>query len=183
MTTPVAQDGRALSRLGWVVLAAVMVWVGVGVWRNARPAPENDTQAGDRSAAPSAEPARINVHELAEFEFDSLRPERTPLPESTRAWNGREVYVTGYLRPLYARKGNREYLLVQDPEFFCAGHPYQVHHMIHVTLPEGMEFTPTMEPTTLHGKLNVGVRRESGKVVSVFRMTPDSLHVLPAENE
>lgn len=183
MTTPVAQNGRGLSRLGWFVLAAVVVWIGVSLSRDSKLSPKQDGPADGEAATPSTEPARIHVHELGEFEFDSLRPENTPLPESARAWNGREVYVTGFMRPLYARKGNLEYLLVQDAEFYCADHPYQVHHMIHVTLREGMEFTPTMQPSTLHGKLNVGVRREGGKVVSVFRMTPDEVHVHPAESE
>ncbi len=102
------------------------------------------------------------------------------LPQQIKAYNGRRVSVTGYVRPL--RTQNRlvtEFLLLRDQGTCCFGSRAQMNHFVRVKLKAG-GFSPGLPvPYKASGTLRVGEEYVGEFLTSIYAL--DAEKVVPVE--
>lgn len=115
---------------------------------------------------------RLSWDTLGGFEYR----EGMELPAGVKDLDGKKVAIAGYMITLAEVEDIHEFLLVESGWSCCFGVPPDVNQVLEVRIPEdaqGVEFT-TM-PVVLAGTLDVGEQVEDGFVISVYRMTADSV--------
>ena len=99
------------------------------------------------------------------------------IPDEVRAWDGKEVVVTGFMNPVrFDREGVSEFLLVKDILGCCFGATPRMNHWIRVRMKEGERAKfYAYDQLTVFGTIEVSEEIEDGYVMSVYRMTVDHL--------
>ena len=109
-------------------------------------------------------PVYVKVKEGEEF------PE---IPAEVRAFDGKEVAITGFMNPVrFDREGVSEFLLVKDILGCCFGTTPRMNHWIRVRMPEGKRAKfYAYDQLTVLGKLEVSEELVDEYVMSIYRMT------------
>jgi hypothetical protein len=115
---------------------------------------------------------------LGEFEYPVYvklkEGEELPeIPEEVRAFDGKDVAITGFMNPVrFDREGVSEFLLVKDILGCCFGATPRMNHWVRVRMKEGKRAKfYAYDQLTVLGKLDVSEELEDGYVMSIYRMT------------
>lgn len=127
---------------------------------------------------------------LSKFDYDPfLIMDATPeeyaklpqqIPEEVRALNGKKVQVGGFMVPVEFAKDNiRTFLLVKNRMMCCFGAAVSMNDWVYVTMKEGKsaEFHQDVL-VKVSGVLEVGEKIEDGMVMSIYRLTGESIEYL-----
>lgn len=127
---------------------------------------------------------------LSKFDYDPfLIMDATPeeyaklpqqIPEDVRALNGRKVQIGGFMVPVEFAKDNiRTFLLVKNRMMCCFGAAVSMNDWVYVTMKEGRaaEFHQDVL-VKVSGVLEVGEKIEDGMVMSIYRLTGESIEYL-----
>lgn len=126
------------------------------------------TLAARRQAQSTASVDRpLAFEELSSWQY---RNGLEGLPEPVRLLDGQRVTMLGFVLPIDAATGMREFLLVHSLWACCYGTPPDVHGIVRVVLPEGQTMDWTGEPFEVRGVFRVRETREEGYCVDIFRL-------------
>ncbi len=120
----------------------------------------------------------LDFTSLGEFEYPVYvklkEGEELPeIPAEVRAFDGKEVGITGFMNPVrFDREGVSEFLLVKDILGCCFGATPRMNHWIRVRMKEGERAKfYAYDELTVYGELEVSEELEDGYVMSIYRMT------------
>jgi hypothetical protein len=127
---------------------------------------------------------------LSKFDYDPfLIMDATPeeyaklpqqIPEDVRALNGRKVQIGGFMVPVEFAKDNiRTFLLVKNRMMCCFGAAVSMNDWVYVTMKEDRKAEFHQDVLVkVSGVLEVGEKIEDGMVMSIYRLTGDSIEYL-----
>lgn len=108
---------------------------------------------------------------------DELQPENQPekdaeaIPANVKALDGRKVRVEGFMMPLKMEKGGvRQFLLMRNQMMCCYGIAPQANEWIVVDVVGDPIAARMDEPIYVTGLFRVGVIREDGAFIGIYRL-------------
>ena len=121
------------------------------------------------------EAVAVGFDKLASFEFTAPESEQAApeaekqIPDRIRAFDAKQVLVTGYMLPVKMDGGLvTEFLLVKDPMMCCYGVMPKVNEWVVVKM-VGKGVPPLMDvPITFEGQLKVGQIYEGGYLTGLY---------------
>ncbi len=91
--------------------------------------------------------------------YDDLQPDPDKpgeiIPESVKAFEGKKVFIKGYVYPSSQSEGIKELILVRDTGTCCFGGQPRLTDMVQVTLEPPLELTYSMRQHRLGGTFHV----------------------------
>ena len=103
------------------------------------------------------------------------------IPADVIRLNGLTVRLTGYMIPMDQSSQITRFVLVPGLWTCCYGQPPEVQHTITVECAAGESVSYFSKPVVVEGKLSVGETKEDGYVVSLFRISCNSLQPAPRQ--
>lgn len=141
-------------------------------------------QTTDVAAAAKDGYKRLDIDDLASFEYYTPLPGAKPnperlaknkIPDNIKGLNGTRVSVSGFMMPVRVDDvGNvEEFALNGNYDRCFYGAPSQINQWIHVKMKQGLVAKASHSPVTVSGTLEVGELIEDGEVISLYRLVGD----------
>ena len=94
------------------------------------------------------------------------------IPPRVKAYDGKQVSITGFIMPLRLRKGLvTEFLLFKDQSACCFGERARMNHYVRVKMKgDGFSAGGTADTYTAFGKLKVGEIMVQGYLTGIYEM-------------
>lgn len=122
----------------------------------------------------------VDLKAMSTFEFDQTGGKLDDIPKKWRDLDGQKVILRGEMwSPTGAGSTVDSFELVYSIAKCCVTSTPQVQHFIHSRPVKGAEIAYYSQPVLVKGTLHVNVRKEEGKVASVYQL--DVENVAPAE--
>jgi hypothetical protein len=97
------------------------------------------------------------------------------IPAPMKAYDGRQVAVTGFMLPLRTRKGRvTEFLLLRDQGSCCFGPQAQINHFMRVNYPAGIQYGDPV-PWKATGTIRVGEIYIQGYLTGIYQLEAESV--------
>lgn len=100
---------------------------------------------------------------------------KTPIPDFIRAFDGKRVYMTGYMMPLNTVKNIRSFVFVPSLFGCCYGQPPAVNHIILVNMAEGKTAKYLEDVIRVRGRFHCGEEKLDGELLSLYRIDADEV--------
>lgn len=92
------------------------------------------------------------------------------IPAPLKAYDGKQVSVSGFVLPLRTRKGlTTEFLLLRDQGTCCFGAQAQINHFIRVKYPAGIKYGDPV-PWKVSGTVRVGEIYIQGYLTGIYQL-------------
>jgi len=100
---------------------------------------------------------------------------QTPIPDFIRAFDGKSVYMTGYMMPLITVKNIRSFILAPSLFGCCYGQPPAVNHIVLVSMADGKTAKYFEDPIRVSGQFHCGEEKLDGELLSLYRIDADEV--------
>jgi hypothetical protein len=100
---------------------------------------------------------------------------KTPIPAFIRAFDGKSVYMTGYMMPLNSVKNIRSFVFVPSLFGCCYGQPPAVNHVVLVNMTEGKTAKYFEDVVRVRGRFHCGEEKMDGELLSLYRIDADEV--------
>jgi len=100
---------------------------------------------------------------------------KTPIPDFIRAFDGKSVYMTGYMMPLNSVKNIRSFVFVPSLFGCCYGQPPAVNHIVLVNMTEGKTAKYFENAVRVRGQFHCGEEKLDGELLSLYRIDADNV--------
>ena len=100
---------------------------------------------------------------------------QTPIPDFIRAFDGKNVYMTGYMMPLITVKNIRSFILAPSLFGCCYGQPPAVNHIVLVSMADGKTAKYFEDPIRVSGQFHCGEEKLDGELLSLYRIDADEV--------
>lgn len=104
---------------------------------------------------------------LTSYEY---QPGLKSLPDAIKALEGKTVVMRGFIMPLYEFDDIHEFVLVPNHMSCCFGMPTGINGQVQVKLASKRGLPNTNEPIEVTGTFHAVETKESGYVLSIFRI-------------
>jgi hypothetical protein len=151
-----------LIPLGYVVYLFADTWMSRGIWD------VNDPRYGNIK--------KVDLKAMSLFAFNQQQGSDSEIPVDYRALDGKRVMLVGeqYLGGR-ARGNQNEFDLVYSISKCCFNGPPQIQHFVKCTPAPGRKINTYVGLVKAVGILHVGVKKEDGRISSVYRMDVESV--------
>jgi hypothetical protein len=96
------------------------------------------------------------------------------IPAPMKAYDGRQVAVSGFILPLRTKRGLvTEFLLLRDQGTCCFGAQAQINHFLRVKFPTGIQHGDPV-PWKVSGTIRVGEIYIQGYLTGIYQMEAES---------
>ncbi|MBK7999365.1 MAG: DUF3299 domain-containing protein [Verrucomicrobia bacterium] len=101
------------------------------------------------------------------------------IPPEIKAYDGKQVIVTGYILPMRTRRGVvTEFLLLRDQGTCCFGVQAQINHFMRVNFPPGIKPGDPV-PWKVSGTIRVGEMYVQGYLTGIYQLDAESVIEMP----
>lgn len=119
---------------------------------------------------------QVDLKAMSTFEFDQTAGTLEDVPQKWRELDGQKVILRGEMwSPTGAGSTVDSFELVYSIAKCCVTTTPQVQHFIHSKPVKGAEIAYYSQPVNVKGILHVNVRKEEGKVASVYQLDVESV--------
>jgi hypothetical protein len=151
-----------LIPIGYVVYLMADTWISHGIW---------DVK-DDRFGALK----KVDLKAMSMFSFNQESGADTEIPPEYRALDGKRVMLVGEQYLGSRSRGNQaEFDLVYSIAKCCFNGPPQIQHFVKCTPMPDKKIGTYSGLVNVVGILHVGVQKENGRVISVYRMDVESV--------
>ena len=95
---------------------------------------------------------------------------KTPIPDFIRAFDGKNVDMTGYMMPLNTVKNIRSFIFAPSLFGCCYGQPPSVNHIVLVIMADGKTVKYFEDPIRVRGRFHCGDEKMDGELLSLYRI-------------
>jgi len=115
-----------------------------------------------------------------ELSFDVLKKwtyvaGKTPIPDFVRAYDGKTVYMTGYMMALNTVDNIRSFILMPSLFGCCYGQPPAVNHVVLVRMAGGKSARYFDDVVRVRGRFHCSEERYKGELLSLYRIDADKV--------
>lgn len=132
----------------------------------ARTSPSNDGERKEGS------PIELSFEVLKKWTYVEGK---TPIPDFIRAFDGRSVYMTGYMMPLNSVENIKSFVFVPSLFGCCYGQPPAVNHIVLVNMTEGKTAKYFEDAVRVRGRFHCGEEKLDGELLSLYRIDADEV--------
>ena len=128
----------------------------------------------------------ISFNDLSDYDYytpigdekvDKEQLAKNKIPDEVKVLNGKKVSLSGYMLPIETDDEGKvtQFNLNGNFDMCFYGAPVMLNQWIAVRMKQGKKVPYTHLPITVYGTLEVGEELKDGAVMSIYRMTPDSV--------
>ena len=118
----------------------------------------------------------VDLKAMSSFLFDQTGGTINDVPDKWRALDGQKVILEGEMwQPTSAGDSVDTFELVFSIAKCCFSGPPQIQHFVHAKVVEGKQVGYYRGLVRVRGTLHVDVKREAGKVTSVYQLDVESV--------
>jgi hypothetical protein len=100
---------------------------------------------------------------------------KTPIPDFIRAFDGKNVNMTGYMMPLDTYDDIRSFILMPSPFGCCYGQPPAVNHVVLVRMADNKRAKYFEDAVRVRGRFHCGKEKKDIELLSLYRIDADEV--------